>query len=224
MQSLNWMPPWSSLWAVTQGCADMQQWQWCETTMSSLPHFVPFWCNMLPSNRNAAFGAMSSAPMFWYPTDQLALQEGWLQLSWTSSEFSGVNCFSHNFGPRSACLHATSLLNTAEQPKSVFNVRQKPSRWSLEYTASIWQGYQVLTTCFFFASASFPCNHFTMGCRNRCDLFSPVRLEAADFWLRPGRCRRVKAQGPSSSRSPWISLGSCEWVRTSRCSLGSLAV
>lgn len=40
---------------------------WCAVVMVmweedvSLPHFVPFWCNVPPSNRNAAFGGLLSA-------------------------------------------------------------------------------------------------------------------------------------------------------------------
>lgn len=158
------MPPWSSLRAVTRGCADTRWWQWYEKRMS------PFWWEAPPSNRNAAFGDTSSSHRFWHSMNQLALQGGLLRLSWTLSDFSGVNCFLHNFWLRSPCLQVTSLLDTSEQPRSGFNVRQMPSSQSLEYTVSIWQGYQVLTTDFLF-SASFPSNHSAKGCRNRCNFF-----------------------------------------------------
>ena len=117
-----------------------------------------------PSNRNAAFGAH----VFWYSMGHLTLQGGLLQLSWTLSDFSEVSCYLHSFWLRSPRLPVTSLPDTSEQPRSGFNVRQMPCSRSLEYTVSIWQGYQVLRAGFFFL-ASFPSNRFAKGCRNHCD-------------------------------------------------------
>lgn len=143
MWSLNWMPPWSSLRAVTRGCADVQWWWWCEKRM--------YPCHIL-----CPFGAMCRLQ-----TEMLLLEvccqhvlilhgpagsSGRVATAVINTNFSGINSFLHSLWPGSPYLHAANLFNTYKPHEAVFNLSQKPSKWFLEYAVSIWPSCQVWAT------------------------------------------------------------------------------
>lgn len=137
-------------------------------------------------------------------------------------DFSGINSFLHSFWPTSPCLYATNLLNTYEPHKAVFNLSQKPSRWFLEYAASIWQSYQVWATHLF--QKNFHPIILQRAVGTAVTFSSPVQLKVSDFQPIAAWCHRVRAWGPSHIRSPRISLGSCERIKALWCSWGFLTV